>query len=76
MNTIRSFFWVLALGVILLYAFLLALGAFAVDEVAPVSIAVAVLVVLWGVHAVLERRHQHDLDRMLSTRGARERRGF
>ncbi len=76
MDALRSFFWVLALGVVLAYAFFLALGAYAVDEVAPVSIAVGVLAVAWGVHAALERRHARDRGRMLAARGARERRGF
>ena len=57
MSSLRNLFWVLSLGVIGAYLFFLALGAFAVDEVLWLSIAVAVLIVLWAVHAVLQRRH-------------------
>jgi heme exporter protein D len=75
MGSLRNLFWVLSLGVIGAYLFFLALGAFAVDEVLPLSIAVAVLIVLWAVHAVLQRRADDgSLDPLLMH--ARERRGF
>ena len=71
----RNLFWVLSLGVIGTYLFFFALGAFAVDEVLPLTIAVCVLAALWAVHAYLESRHPHDLrDRRLIQ--GRERRGF
>jgi uncharacterized membrane protein YdjX (TVP38/TMEM64 family) len=73
MTSLRSFFWALALGVITAYLFFFALGAFAFDDVLPVSIVVAVLVVLWLVHAVLQRRNQERDPRLVH---ARERRGF
>ncbi|HEX2084479.1 MAG TPA: hypothetical protein VHF89_02255 [Solirubrobacteraceae bacterium] len=74
MSSLRNLFWVLSLGVIAAYLFFFALGAYSFDEVLPVSIAVAVLVVLWAIHAFLQRRHAQGLDPLLVR--ARERRGF
>ena len=71
----RSLFWVAALGIIATYLFFFALGAFAVDEVVPLSIAVGVLALLWVGHAVLQARHpQTSRDPRLIQ--GRERRGF
>ena len=56
MTWLRNLFWVLSLGVIAAYLFFFALGAFKLDEVLPLTIAVAVLIVLWIVHAMLQRR--------------------
>ncbi len=75
MSSLRNLFWVLSLGVIAAYLFFFALGAFAIDEVLPISIAVGALVVLWIVHALLQRRASDGtLDPLLMR--ARERRGF
>lgn len=75
MSSMRNLFWVLSLGVIAAYLFFFALGAFAIDEVVPLSIAVGVLIVLWVVHAMLQRRSADGtLDPLLMR--ARERRGF
>ena len=75
MSSMRNLFWVLSLGVIGAYLFFFALGAFSFDEVLPISIVVAVLIVLWAVHAVLQRRAAGgSLDPLLVR--ARERRGF
>ena len=75
MTWLRNLFWVLSLGIIAAYLFFFALGAFAIDEVLPISIAVGALIVLWIVHAWLQRRHDDGtLDPMLMK--ARERRGF
>ena len=75
MSSMRNLFWVLSLGVIAAYLFFFALGAFAIDEVLPLSIAVGVLIVLWIVHAILQRRRADgSLDPLLMQ--ARERRGF
>ncbi len=75
MTWLRNLFWVLSLGVIAAYLFFFALGAFAIDEVLPLSIAVGVLIALWVVHAFLQRRHAgRTLDPLLVR--ARERRGF
>jgi uncharacterized membrane protein YhaH (DUF805 family) len=75
MSSLRNLFWVLSLGVIGAYLFFFALGAFSFDEVLPISIAVGVLIVLWAVHAVLQRRHADGSHDPLLMQ-ARERRGF
>lgn len=71
----RNLFWVLSLGVIGAYLFFFALGAFSVDEVMPLSIAVGVLVVLWAAHAWLQARHPTTTRDPRLIHG-RERRGF
>ena len=75
MTWLRNFFWALALAVIAAYLFFLVLGAFAVDEVWPVTLVVVVLAVLWLVHSWLQRRHA-DATRDPLLKRARERRGF
>ena len=75
MEGLRTFFWALSLCVIAAYAFFWVLGAFGIDDAVPLSIVVAILVVLWVIHALLQRRNpdvQHD-PRLLQ---GRERRGF
>jgi uncharacterized membrane protein YdjX (TVP38/TMEM64 family) len=75
MGAVRNLFWALALGVICAYLFFLVLGAFGIGDVLPVSIVVAVLVVLWAIHAWLQTRHPvQGRDPLLAR--ARERRGF
>ena len=75
MTWLRNLFWVLSLCVIAAYFFFFALGAFSFDEVLPLSLAVGALVVLWLVHAWLQKRHSDGkLDPLLMR--ARERRGF
>jgi heme exporter protein D len=76
MSSLRIFFWAMAAGVIVAYLFFLALGAYAVDDVLPVTIIVAVLAILWGVHAVLEHRQIREQGRDRRLVSARERRGF
>jgi hypothetical protein len=72
---VRDFFWVLALGVIGCFVFFFALGAIDPGDVLGVTIAVAVLCVLWAARAwAIEHRHHHDRDPRLSHE--RERRGF
>lgn len=71
---IREAFWVLALGLIGCYVFFVALGAFSPGDVLGVTIAVAILVVLWGIHAWAGRRQSADRDLRLAHQ--RERRGF
>ena len=73
-ETMRETFWILALAVIALFAFFAALGAFSPMDVLWVTILVAVLCVLWVVHAVLEDRRRGRRDPALTR--ARERRGF
>jgi hypothetical protein len=74
-RVVREAFWVIALGLIACYAFFVALGAYSPGDVAGVSIAVAVLVVLWLVHAWAESHRRAD-GRDPRLTAARERRGF
>ncbi len=74
MNTVRTTFWALALGIIAAYAFFLALGAYSVGEVVVLSIVVAVLLVAWIAHGLALRREAGR--RAVVLRSARERRGF
>ena len=68
-------FWVCALGVILVYAFFLMLGAISPGDVAALSIVVGVLVVLYAARTWWQSRHQVEgRDERLTS--ARERRGF
>jgi uncharacterized membrane protein YhaH (DUF805 family) len=72
-ETLRETFWVLALAVIVLFAFFAALGAFSPADVLWVTALVAGLCVLWVVHAVMEGRRR---ERTADVVRARERRGF
>jgi hypothetical protein len=74
LGTLSETFWILALAVIVLFAFFVALGAFSPGDVVGLSIAVGVLAVLWVAHAVWESRHRDPHDRTIVR--ARERRGF
>ena len=71
----RNAFWVFSLGIIAAYGFFFALGAFSIDDVAPLSIAVGVLVLLWAFHAWWQARHPSDFRDPRLVQG-RERRGF
>jgi fatty acid desaturase len=72
---VREAFWVIALGLIACYALFVALGAYAPGDVAGVSIAVGVLVVLWLAHGWAES-HRSSEGRDPRLTAARERRGF
>ena len=72
--TLGDTFWVLVLAIVVMFAFFAALGAFSPGEVAGLTIAVAVLALLWIVHAVWESRHRDPHDPAAIR--ARERRGF
>ena len=72
---IGELFWVLAIGVILVYAFFLMLGAMEPGDVAGISILVGVLVVLYGFRAWWQSRHPSE-GRDPRIVEARERRGF
>jgi hypothetical protein len=74
MRVLLDAFWLVVLGVIGLFAFFVALGAFAPGEVAVVSIGVVVLTALWLAHAALAARQADTRDP--ATVRARERRGF
>ena len=74
LHTLSETFWLLALAVVVMFAFFIALGAFRPGEVVGLTIAVCALAVLWIAHAVWDARHQDPHDR--SAIRARERRGF
>ena len=74
-RVVREAFWVIALGVIACYAFFVLLGAWHPGDVVGVTIAVAVLSVLWMVHAWAQG-HRRDEGRDPRLTAARERRGF
>ena len=67
-------FWVLILGIVVLFAFFLALGAISPGEVVWLTLAVAALALLWVAHAVWDNRHRSGRDP--ATIRNRERRGF
>jgi hypothetical protein len=72
--TMSETFWVLALALVALFAFFVALGAFAPDDVWGLTIVVGLLALAWLAHAVWADRHSDGRDAR-SVR-ARERRGF
>ena len=72
--TFRDLFWVLALGVLLVFGFFLALGAVHPGQMKWPTIGVIALAALWVVHAWLESRSAARRDPRLVH--ARERRGF
>jgi uncharacterized membrane protein len=73
-SMLRDAFWVLALFVLAMYAFFVALGAWNPTEVLPLTIAMAVLALLWVAHAWLTRGEAASRDPRITH--ARERRGF
>ena len=67
-------FWTLLLALVVLFAFLLALGAYSPGDVVGLTIVMVVLFVLWVAHAAwLTRRADRRDPRAIA---ARERRGF
>ena len=74
LETMRETFWILALAVIALFAFFVALGAFSPGDVIGVTILVGLLCVLWILHALLAGRRRDRRDPAVVR--ARERRGF
>jgi len=72
--TLSETFWVLVLGVVVLFAFFAALGAFEVGEAVWVTVAVVLLAALWLIHAMWVARHSDGRDPAAIR--ARERRGF
>ena len=67
-------FWVLAIALVALFAFFVALGALAPDDVWGVTVVICLLALAWVAHAFWVERHSHGRDAR-SVR-ARERRGF
>jgi len=74
LETMRETFWVLALAVIVLFVFFVALGALSPSDAVWATAIVGLLTVAWIVHAIAEGRHRDRRDRGI--RAARERRGF
>ena len=74
LSSMSDTFWILALAIIVLFAFFVALGAFKPDEVVWLTLGVAVLAVLWTAHAVWDSRHREGRDPAAIRN--RERRGF
>jgi uncharacterized membrane protein YhaH (DUF805 family) len=74
LHTLSETFWLLALAVVVMFAFFIALGAFKPGEVVGVTVAVCALAVLWVAHAVWAAHHNDPHDRAAIR--ARERRGF
>lgn len=67
-------FWLLVLGVVAMFAFFAALGAFDVGEAVAATIVVAMLALAWLAHALWLARH--DDGRNPAAIRDRERRGF
>ena len=74
LDTLREAFWVLALGLLVCFAFFAALGAFDPTESTALGVAGIVLLALWTVHVLLASRHRGEHDPRLAH--DRERRGF
>jgi uncharacterized membrane protein YhaH (DUF805 family) len=72
--TLSETFWILALAIVVLFAFFVALGAFSPGEVIGVTLGVAALALAWIAHAVWASRHRDPHDPAMVR--ARERRGF
>lgn len=76
-GNLSAIFWLICLGLVVLYGFFISLGGHSPGELVVVSIIVAVLVVLLLVHFA---RVRHALDERLELRRElnkiRERRGF
>ena len=72
--TLSETFWVLILGIVVLFAFFVALGAIGPGDVAWLTLAVLALALLWAAHAVWDARHRDGRDPAAIRN--RERRGF
>jgi hypothetical protein len=75
LHVLNQTFWVLALGVICLFAFFLVTGAFSPTGAGGLSVALLVLLALWLGHAMWQARHRSGARDEAAIR-ARERRGF
>ena len=73
-STLSKAFWLLVLALVVLFVFFLALGAFKPGEVTGLTIGVALMALLWFVHATWVSRHSTGRDP--ETVRSRERRGF
>ena len=72
--TLSETFWMLVLGVVVLFAFFAALGAFEMGEAVWATAAVIALAALWLAHAMWASRHSDGRDPTAIRN--RERRGF
>ena len=72
--TLSDTFWVLILGLVVLFVFFLALGAISPGDVVWLTLAMAALALLWVAHAVWDGRHRSGRDPEAIRN--RERRGF
>jgi hypothetical protein len=72
--TMSDTFWVLILGIVVLFAFFIALGAINPGEVVWLTLAMLGLGLLWTAHAVWDSRHRGGRDPAAIRN--RERRGF
>ena len=73
-STMSETFWVLILGIVVLFAFFFALGAISPGDAVWLTLAVLVLALLWTAHAVWDSRHRTGRDPAAIRN--RERRGF
>jgi cytochrome c biogenesis protein CcdA len=76
-SVLWNFFWGFALGVIVLWAFFLLMGAFTPDDPIWLTIAMGVLAVLAAIHFVHVRQLlRDDTELARQVHMLRERRGF
>jgi hypothetical protein len=73
-STMSDTFWILILGIVVLFAFFIALGAISPGDAAWLTLAVLGLGLLWAAHAVWGARHRSGRDPAAIRN--RERRGF
>jgi uncharacterized membrane protein YhaH (DUF805 family) len=82
METLRRLggaFWPLAIGVVALFAFFVAMGGITPADAVGITVAVVVLAALFAVHALRVRRelHEHGHEELAhDLHRIRERRGF
>jgi fatty acid desaturase len=72
--TLSETFWLLVLGVVVMFAFFAALGAFEVGQAIGLTVAIVCLALLWLAHAFYVSRHHEGRNPALIR--DRERRGF
>jgi TRAP-type uncharacterized transport system fused permease subunit len=70
----RESFWVLLISIVVLFVFLLAMGAYSPGQVAGLTLVMVALFVLWVAHAAWVARRADKRDPRAIA--ARERRGF
>jgi fatty acid desaturase len=73
-ETMSDTFWILALAVVILFAFFVALGALKPGEVLWLTLGVCALAIAWVAHGAWDARHRGA--RSPAAIRNRERRGF